>query len=93
MGSGLWGSSSLESLQEDYSNSVYALRKWNRQTFGYIQDYISLVKGVLGRVQFGDPTDMNLGREGNLLMELDEPLKREEVMTVLWKQPFYRQVV
>lgn len=33
---------------------------------------------------------MNLGREGNLLMEIDEPLKREEVM---WKQPFYRQVV
>lgn len=60
-----------------------ALRKWNKQHFGVIQQSIRRVQEHLALCQKSEANRMNLDLEISLKLELDEQLRREEV---LWWQ-------
>lgn len=60
-----------------------ALRQWNRSVFGDIHVALQAVKAQLSHCQQGEPTSQNLWMEHCLILEMDEQLRREEL---LWKQ-------
>ncbi|KAG8379884.1 hypothetical protein BUALT_Bualt07G0135700 [Buddleja alternifolia] len=61
----------------------YALRQWNRTKFGHCQRNISFIQNLISSVQSREPTIENRHLEDALIGDLNELLKREEVM---WRQ-------
>lgn len=61
----------------------YALRKWNKEFFGNIQDSIHRATNQISYFQQAVLTPYNLEMEKNLVGVLDELLQWEEE---LWKQ-------
>lgn len=69
----------------------YALWKWNKASYGNIQEAINLLKSQLSFCQQGDQSEDCLALEQRLMFGLNEQLKREEE---LWRQKssFYEQL-
>lgn len=61
----------------------HALLKWNKSSYGNIQEAINLLKSQLSFCQQGDQSEDCLALEQRLMFGLDEQLKREEE---LWRQ-------
>ena len=59
------------------------LKQWNRSCFGNVQSKIKEAWKNLDQIQSLDPNPQNLEKEANLCMEIQELLKREEI---LWRQ-------
>ena len=59
------------------------LKQWNRSCFGNVQSKIKEAWKNLDQIQCLDPNPQNLEKEANLCMEIQELLKREEI---LWRQ-------
>ncbi|XP_050259856.1 uncharacterized protein LOC126704915 [Quercus robur] len=59
------------------------LKQWNRSCFGNVQSKIKEAWKNLDQIQCLDPNPQNLEKEANLCMEIQELLKREEI---LWHQ-------
>lgn len=74
------GASPALSLFKKIRATQYALWKGNKVQFGNIQQSLRMVKDQLAGVQQASPTMMNFQLEQELLWELDEQLKREELL-------------
>lgn len=48
------------------------LKKWNKTSFGYVNERINELEAKLAEIQKAEPSKKNLGKEGALSMELDE---------------------
>ncbi|KAK9287687.1 hypothetical protein L1049_016125 [Liquidambar formosana] len=63
--------------------SRVALSSWNKAHFGYLHSKINALKNEITNIQSLLPSSTNMESESNLILELDECHKREEL---LWKQ-------
>ena len=59
------------------------LKQWNRSCFGNVQSKIKEAWKNLDQIQSLDPNPQILEKEANFCMEIQELLKREEI---LWRQ-------
>jgi hypothetical protein len=69
-------------LPKKLKNTRNSLKKWNSIHFGNIQSRIKATKAKLDQVQQLPTTHENFSLEANLKINLDELLKKEEI---LWK--------
>ena len=60
-----------------------ALKRWNREVFGYYNTMIKDLSNIISEAQSQDRTESNTRMEANLQGELNEWLRRNEA---LWRQ-------
>lgn len=68
------------SFIEKIRKSKIALRVWNKNVFGHVKEFIEEKKAIIESLQNQTQTAENLAIENLIQNELDEILKREEIL-------------
>ena len=59
------------------------LKRWNKYSFGHVKTRIIAIEKKIEKQQHSSPSQENLEKEANLLLELEEWQAREDIK---WKQ-------